>query len=120
MTKKTKTILCPLCKGLPRRFVPVPFHAIGRLTGSELATYVSVRSFKNSSTGKCYPSMQTIAKRAGYSRKTVQAAKQSLRDHGLLEWEVRGRKHVYWFPEDREDRDQTIPNLVKGCKIRPP
>ena len=105
MTKK-KTVLCPLCKGLPRRFVPVPFHAIG-LTGSQLATYVSIRSFKNSKTGKCYPSMRTIALRASLSRKTVQAAKRSLRDQGLLKWEVRGRKHVYWFP-DPEDRDQTI------------
>ena len=106
MTKK-KTVLCPLCKGLPRRFVPVPFHAIG-LTGSQLATYVSIRSFKNSSTGKCYPSMQTIAKRALLSRKTVQAAKRALRDHGLLEWEVRGRKHVYWFPKDREGPEPGI------------
>ena len=54
-----------------------------------------------------YPSMRTIAKRAGYSRKTVQAAKRALRDQGLLEWEVRGRKHVYWFP-DPEDRDPSI------------
>ena len=107
MTKKKKTILCPLCKGLPRRFVPVPFHAIGRLTGSQLATYVSIRSFKNSKTKKCFPSMRTIAKRASLSRKTVQAAKQSLRDQGLLEWELRGRKHVYWFP-DPEDRDPSI------------
>ena len=105
MTKK-KTILCPLCKGLPRRFVPVPFHAIG-LTGSQLATYISIRSFKNSKTGKCYPSMQTIAKRASLSRKTVQAAKRALRDQGLLEWEVRGRKHAYWFP-DPEDPEPSI------------
>ena len=90
---------CPRCAALPRRFVPVPFHAIGRLTGSELATYVSIRSFKNSLTKKCFPSMRTIAKRASLSIRTVQAAKQSLRDQGLLEWEVRGRKHVYWFPE---------------------
>ena len=96
--KKKKTILCPLCKGLPRRFVAVPWEAIG-LKGSELATYVSIRSFKNSKTGKCYPSMQTIGKRAGYSLKTIQAAKRSLRDQGLLGWEVRGRNHVYWFPE---------------------
>ena len=104
--KKKKTILCPLCKGLPRRFVPVPFHAIG-LTGSQLATYVSIRSFKNSKTGKCYPTMRTIAKRASLSVRTVQAAKRALRDHGLLEWELRGRKHVYWFP-DPEDRDPSI------------
>ena len=104
--KKKKTILCPLCKGLPRRFVPVPFHAIG-LTGSQLATYVSIRSFKNSKTGKCYPTMRTIAKRVSLSVRTVQAAKRALRDHGLLEWELRGRKHVYWFP-DPEDRDPSI------------
>ena len=104
--KKKKTILCPLCKGLPRRFVPVPFHAIG-LTGSQLATYVSIRSFKNSRTKKCYPSMQTIAKRARCSIKTVQAAKRALRDQGLLEWELRGRKHVYSFP-DPEDPEPSI------------
>ena len=98
MTKKTKTILCPLCKGLPRRFVPIPWEAIG-LTGSQLATYVSIRSFKNSLTGRCYPTMRTIAQRASLSMRTIQAAKQSLRDQGLLEWEVRGRKHVYCFPE---------------------
>ena len=107
MTKKKKTILCPLCSTLPRRFVPVPFHAIGRLTGSELATYVSIRSFKNSKTGKCYPTMRTIAKRASLSIKTVQAAKRALRDQGLLEWELRGRKHVYWFP-DPEDPEPSI------------
>ena len=104
--KKKKTILCPLCKGLPRRFVPIPFHAIG-LTGSQLATYVSIRSFKNSKTGRCFPTMRTIAKRASLSIRTVQAAKQALRDHGLLEWEVRGRKHVYWFP-DPEDPEPSI------------
>ena len=55
--------------------------------------------------------MQTIGKRASLSRKTVQAAKQALRDHGLLEWEVRGRKHVYWFP-DPEDRELSILNFI--------
>ena len=111
MTKKKKkeTIPCPRCSALPRRFVPIPFHAIGRLTGSQLATYVSIRSFKNSKTGKCYPSMQTIGERASLSRKTIQASKQSLRDQGLLEWEVRGRKHVYWFP-DPEDPEPSILN----------
>ena len=54
--------------------------------------------------------MQTIGKRASLSRKTIQAAKQSLRDHGLLEWEVRGRKHVYWFPDPE---DPTILDLLK-------
>ena len=77
------------------------------MKGSELATYVSVRSFKNSKTGKCYPTMRTIAKRASLSIKTVQAAKRALRDQGLLEWELRGRKHVYWFP-DPEDPEPSI------------
>ena len=104
--KKTKTILCPLCKGLPRRFVPVPWEAIG-LKGSELATYVSIRSFKNSKTGRCFPTMRTIAKRATLSVRSIRMAKQSLRDHGLLEWELRGRKHVYWFP-DPEDPEPSI------------
>ena len=104
--KKKKTILCPLCKGLPRRFVAVPWEAIG-LKGSELATYVSIRSFKNSKTGRCFPSMRTIAKRASLSMRTIQAAKRALRDQGLLEWELRGRKHVYWFP-DPEDPEPSI------------
>ena len=101
MSKKKKTWRnCPLCSTLPERFVPVPFLAIG-LTGSQLATYVSIRSFKDSKSGRCYPTMQTIAKRSALSIRTVMAAKQSLRDRGLLGWEVRGRKHVYFFPLDR-------------------
>ena len=109
MTKKKKkeTIPCPLCSALPRRFVPIPWEAIG-LKGSELATYVSIRSFKNSKTGKCYPTMRTIAKRATLSVRSIQMAKQSLRDQGLLEWELRGRKHVYWFP-DPEDQETEHP-----------
>ncbi len=46
MTKK-KTILCPLCKGSLDVSFLFLFEAIG-LTGSQLATYVSIRSFKNS------------------------------------------------------------------------
>ena len=99
--KKKKTILCPLCKGLPRRFVAVPWEAIG-LKGSELATYLTIRSFKNSRTGRCFPTMRTIAERASLSVRSIRMAKQSLRDHGLLEWELRGRKHVYSFPLDRD------------------
>ncbi len=78
------------------------------MTGSQLATYVSIRSFKNSKTGKCYPTMRTIAKRATLSVRSIQMAKRALRDQGLLEWELRGRKHVYWFPADMEGRDPSI------------
>ena len=42
---------CSLCSTLPGRFVPVPFQAIG-LTGSQLATYVSIPSFKNAKSGQ--------------------------------------------------------------------
>ena len=86
---------------------PGTWEAIG-LTGSQLATYVSIRSFKNSKTGKCYPTMRTIAKRATLSVRSIQMAKRALRDQGLLEWELRGRKHVYWFPADMEGRDPSI------------
>ena len=46
--------------------------------------------------------MQTIAERASLSPKTVQSAKRSLRKMGLLDWDLRGRKHAYWFPLDRD------------------
>ena len=116
--KKKKTILCPLCKGLPRRFIPVPFQAIG-LTGSQLATYISIRSFKNSKTKKCFPSMQTIAKRASLSIRTIQAAKQSLRDHGLLEMGSAGQEARVLVPRSRGSNHSGF-YLVKGRKIRPP
>ena len=56
---------------------------------------------------RCFPTMRTIAERASLSVRSIRMAKQSLRDHGLLEWELRGRKHVYSFP-DPEDPEPSI------------
>ena len=54
--------------------------------------------------------MQTIAERASLSPKTVQSAKRSLRKMGLLDWEVLGRKHVYWFPDPRDPEPSILDN----------
>ena len=102
MRKSTK---CSICEKLPsEQFVPIPHRVVG-LPKSELNVYAAIRSFRNGQTGKCYPGMKTIVNRSGRSLNTVQAAKRALWDRGLLRWEVRGRMHLYWFPEPGDPLD---------------
>lgn len=62
----------------------VPVWVLSKgLTGGELATYVSLRSFADRS-GEAHPSFRTVAERAGLSVKTVEKAVSRLRDLGLL------------------------------------
>ena len=117
--KKKKTILCPLCKGLPRRFVAVPWEAIG-LKGSELATYVSIRSFKNSKTGKCFPSMRTIAKRASLSRKTISGGETISPGSWTSRVGTTGTKARVLVPRSRgSGSEHPFHKLAKGAKFYP-
>ena len=63
--------------------VPVWVLHLG-LSGSELAVYVSLRSFADGNGGNCYPSTKLIAERAGVAVGTVRNAVMVLRRKGAL------------------------------------
>ena len=54
-------------------FAIIPRHLLGKLAGIEVATYVSLVSFADER-GDCWPSLRSIASRAGLSVSTTQRA----------------------------------------------
>ncbi|UWQ94827.1 helix-turn-helix domain-containing protein [Rhodobacteraceae bacterium M385] len=58
---------------------------------------------RNKSTGKCYPSLETLAKLSNLDRRTVQRHLKSLRDNGVITIEERFHSNrqlsnLYGFP----------------------
>ncbi len=89
-----------------QRFVLKPcFNNLSeyRLNYKDILTYVTVRSFYNSTDKYCYPSYQTLAKRSGLSKKFIAESVQRLECASLLDiWRV-GKvriKHCYKFNDD--------------------
>lgn len=83
----------------PNQFARVPLSLLGMdgVKGSTIATYVSLASYADRS-GFCFPSVPTIAKRAGISEKIARRECQLLISLGFLE----SRKHF-----DKEERQSS-------------
>jgi DNA-binding MarR family transcriptional regulator len=61
--------------------------AYGQVTAKALAVLEALLwSFHNARSGLCFPSYETIAKRAGCARSTVAEALKALEEAGLLSW----------------------------------
>jgi hypothetical protein len=74
----------------PFALVPVWVLEMG-LSGSELAVYVSLRSFADASGDSCYPLTKTIAERAGVAAGTVRNVVSKLRKLGMVATRERRR-----------------------------
>ncbi|MEZ2339404.1 helix-turn-helix domain-containing protein [Mucilaginibacter sp. RCC_168] len=73
-------------------------------------TYVTIRSFHNSTTGLCYPAYETIADKAGMSRSFIINSVKRLEKGGFLNITHSKKKHTcnqYHF--DKEPRFERIP-----------
>ena len=75
--------LSPLDRMLWAATVPVK-------KAEDRATLVSLTTFADQDTLRCFPSHGRIAERAGCSRRTVQRSLERLRDAGLIRWTMRG------------------------------
>lgn len=65
----------------------------------EIGVYYGVKSFRNAKTGKCYPSIQTIADRIGAGLNTVKRAISKFELAGLINIKRTGLSSHYSFPE---------------------
>ena len=89
------------------RFILLPSNfslSSDRLHYKDLLTYIAIRSFNNSITDKCLPSLETIALRSGMSKKYVFQSITRLERSGLIKVERATKKHVanrYTFKETK-------------------
>ena len=65
----------------------------------EIGVYYGVKSFRNAKTGKCYPSLQTIADRVGVNERTVRRAISKFELAGLIKIKRTDSSSHYSFPE---------------------
>ena len=85
LDRNSKARILVLARALSRR--TEPGKAYGEVTAKFLAVlHALLYGFHNAHTGRCFPSYETIADKAGCSRTTVYEAIRALERVGLLRW----------------------------------
>ena len=85
LDRNAKARILTLARALSRR--TEPGKAYGEVTAKFLAVlHALLYGFHNAHTGRCFPSYETIADKAGCSRTTVYEAIRALERVGLLRW----------------------------------
>lgn len=100
-------------------YVMVPANVFNlRLSILELGVYTALCSFADAKTGKCFPSLQTLAQRAGTSRATVIRVLRSLKSRGLITSEQRTaetgspKSNLYYLPDVEARREKAESEAV--------
>lgn len=92
------------------------------LSKEDKAFYITLKRFRHRRTGRCFPAMKTVGKRAGVSKQTAYRCRTKLKRLGLIKWKSEvGRKHSCHYKfilEDGEEVEITraLDNL-RGKKI---
>lgn len=82
-----------------------------RLSGSDKLMYMALARFANADTGKAYPSITTLCKKASMSRPTAIKALRQLEECGHIEAERRtGKISTYWIGTSKA----SLPDQLKS------
>lgn len=73
--------------------------AENELTPKDQLVYLGIRSFMNSKTNSCFPSLQKIADKVGASIPTIRKSISLLEDKGYIKTTKKGRGQEYHFNE---------------------
>ena len=72
---------------------------LATLTGSEIKTYLVIKSCVNFRSGISYPAVKTISKKTGMSQTQVKRCVKSLEKRGYIKKSKKGRNNVYTMIE---------------------
>lgn len=98
-----------------------------KMGGTTFLVYAVIKAHTNWSTGRSFPTIETIMEKAGVKKDTVIRSLKTLEDMGYLRKEKSGRANVYTLREkvtvdDSEGRPQAValwdylPNTVKAAQ----
>lgn len=79
---------------------------VAKLGPYAVTVYLVIKSYTNFSTGRSFPSVETIAEKSGISDKQVKRCLVTLEDSGYITKEKKGRNNVYTLREKIEFTDQ--------------
>jgi DNA-binding transcriptional ArsR family regulator len=68
---------------------------LAKMGPSAFATYCVIKSHANFSTGKAFPSVETMCKKSGISERQVKRDLLTLEQHGYIVKEKQGRSNLY-------------------------
>jgi DNA-binding transcriptional ArsR family regulator len=80
---------------------------LAKMGTSAFATYCVIKSHANFSTGKAFPSIETICKKSGISERQVKIDLKTLEQHGYIIKEKQGRNNIYTLREKILITDET-------------
>ncbi len=72
---------------------------VAKIGPSAFTTYCVIKSHANFSTGKSFPSVETISQKSGISERQVKNDLKTLEEHGYILKERLGRKNLYTLRE---------------------
>lgn len=72
---------------------------LAKMGPSAFATYCVIKSHANFSTGKAFPSVETISQKSGISERQVKNDLKTLEQHGYIVKEKQGRSNLYTLRE---------------------
>jgi DNA-binding transcriptional ArsR family regulator len=72
---------------------------MAKMGASAFATYCVIKSHASFSTGKAFPSIETICKKSGISERQVKYDLKTLEEHGYITKEKQGRNNIYTLRE---------------------
>lgn len=76
--------------------------------GAEATTlYLVIKAHTNFSTGRSFPSVETIVEKSGLSKSTVLRKLKTLEEHGYISKEKKGRSNSYTLREKVEIKDES-------------
>jgi len=76
--------------------------------GAEATTlYLVIKAHTNFSTGRSFPSVETIVEKSGLSKSTVLRKLKTLEEHGYISKERKGRSNSYTLREKVEIKDES-------------
>lgn len=78
---------------------------MAKLSGSAVKVYLTIKAHTNFSTGRAFPSLETIMEKARLSLSQVQRELKSLEEFGYITKSKLGRKNVYVLREKVEITD---------------
>jgi DNA-binding transcriptional MocR family regulator len=79
---------------------------IAKLGPYAVTVYLVIKSYTNFSTGRAFPSIETITEKSGISDKQVRRCLVILEESGYITREKRGRNYVYTLREKIEFTDK--------------
>lgn len=77
-----------------------------KMGGTTFLIYSVVKAHTNWSTGRSFPSIETIMEKAGASKRTVLGSLKTLEEMGYITREKRGRKNAYTLREKVQIEDE--------------